>query len=97
MLFVIKYYRVEKKTHFGGAYMFGKRLKETRRSLGLTLEELATKYNMAFDGGLNKGTLSKYENGSRIPTTENLMILANFYNVSIDYILCRTQKREINK
>ena len=47
--------------------------------------------------GIEQAILSKYESGARVPTTENLLILANFYNVSIDYILCRTDKREINR
>mgnify|MGYP003479894566 CR=1 FL=1 len=37
------------------------------------------------------------ENGERIPPTETLMRLADFYNVSMDYIMCRTEKTEINK
>ncbi|MBP3372138.1 MAG: helix-turn-helix transcriptional regulator, partial [Clostridia bacterium] len=39
----------------------------------------------------------KFENGDRIPPTETLIRLADFYDVSIDYILCRTNKPEINK
>lgn len=30
--------------------------------------------------------LSKYENGELRSTTENLMILADFYNTSLDYL-----------
>ena len=41
--------------------------------------------------------LSKFENGERTPTTETLMRLADFYNVSIDYILFRTDKPEVNR
>ncbi len=47
--------------------------------------------------GIEQALLSKYETGERVPTTEALLILADFYNVSIDYILCRTDKQEINK
>lgn len=46
--------------------------------------------------GIEQAILSKYENGSRMPTTENLIILADFFNVSIDYLLCRTEVREVN-
>ena len=41
--------------------------------------------------------LSKFENGERIPPTETLMRLAEFYNVSIDYILGRTNKPDVNR
>ena len=47
--------------------------------------------------GIEQALLSKFENGERIPPTETLMRLADFYNVSIDYILCRTDIPEINK
>lgn len=47
--------------------------------------------------GIEQALISKYENGERIPPTETLVILADFYNVSIDYILCRTENPKINR
>lgn len=47
--------------------------------------------------GIEQALLSKFETGERTPPTETLLILADFYDVSIDYILCRTDKREVNK
>ncbi|MBQ3055813.1 MAG: helix-turn-helix transcriptional regulator [Oscillospiraceae bacterium] len=47
--------------------------------------------------GIEQALLSKYETGERIPPTETLLRLADFYNVSIDYILCRTDVPEIGK
>ena len=47
--------------------------------------------------GIEQALLSKFENGERVPPTETLVRLAEFYNVSIDYILCRTDVPEINK
>ena len=47
--------------------------------------------------GIEQALLSKFENGERVPPTETLMRLAEFYNVSIDYILCRTDKPDINR
>ena len=47
--------------------------------------------------GIEQALLSKYENGLRIPPTETLLLLADYYHVSIDYILCRTDKSELNK
>ena len=46
--------------------------------------------------GIDQALLSKYENGERTPPTDSLVILADFYNVSIDYILCRTDNPKIN-
>lgn len=47
--------------------------------------------------GIEQALLSKYENEERIPPTETLMRLAEFYDVSIDYILCRTNNQEISR
>ena len=67
------------------------RLRQLRKSRKMTQIAL----QMAT--GIEQALLSKYENGSRVPPTETLLILAEYYNVSIDYILCRTDKPEINK
>ncbi len=67
------------------------RLKELRKSRKLT------QVSLQMQTGIEQALLSKFENGERVPPTETLFILAEFYNVSIDYILCRTDKPEINR
>lgn len=67
------------------------RLKELRRGRGYT------QISLQMQTGIEQALLSKFENGERIPPTETLVRLAEFYNVSIDYILCRTDNPEINK
>lgn len=47
--------------------------------------------------GIDQALLSKFESGKRLPTTEALLILSDFYHVSIDYILKRTDNPEINR
>ena len=47
--------------------------------------------------GLEQALLSKFENAEEVPPTETLVRLAEFYNVSIDSILCRTDKPEVNR
>lgn len=67
------------------------RLKELRRSRGYT------QISLQMQTGIEQALLSKFENGERVPPTETLVRLAEFYNVSIDYILCRTDKAEVNR
>lgn len=67
------------------------RLKELRKSRGYT------QISIQMQTGIEQALLSKFENGDRIPPTETLVRLAEFYNVSIDYILCRTNKPEVNR
>ena len=52
---------------------------------------------LQMETGIEQALLSKFENGIRIPPTETLMVLANYYGVSIDYILKRTDNPEINR
>ena len=66
-------------------------LKKLRKEKGYTQIALQMKT------GIEQALLSKFENGERVPPTETLIKLAEFYDVSIDYILCRTEKREVNK
>lgn len=47
--------------------------------------------------GIEQSLLSKFENGERTPPTETLVRLAEFYDVSIDYILCRTENPKSHK
>lgn len=65
------------------------RLRKLRKEHKLTQVELQMRT------GIEQSLLSKFENGERIPPTESLIILADFYNVSIDYILCRTDEPKI--
>lgn len=67
------------------------RLRELRKNRKLTQVALQ------MQTGIEQALLSKFENGERTPPTETLFLLAEFYNVSMDYILCRTDKPEINK
>lgn len=53
-----------------------------------------TQLKVQMETGISQSMLSKYESGDLIPTTENLMILADFYNTSLDYLMDRTAKKE---
>lgn len=56
-----------------------------------------TQLQVFMETGVEQALLSKYENGQRIPPTETLIVLADYYEVSIDYILKRTEKPKMNK
>lgn len=63
----------------------------------LRLQKNKTQLNVQMDTGIEQALLSKYESGKRIPPTDTLMLLADYYNVSMDYIMGRTENPEINK
>ncbi len=63
----------------------------------LRKERKLTQISLQMQTGIEQALLSKYETGERVPPTETLIILSDFYGVSIDYILKRTENPEINK
>ena len=66
-------------------------LKTLRKSRGYTQIALQMRT------GIEQSLLSKFENGERIPPTETLVRLADFYDVSLDYLLCRTDNPKSHK
>ena len=68
---------------------FGDRLKKLRKERKYTLDSLAEEYNQLFEGGLNKGTLSKYENSKQRPMADVVSNLALLLGVTVDYLLAK--------
>jgi transcriptional regulator with XRE-family HTH domain len=60
---------------------FGKRLQTLRKQKRLTQKEAAAKIQSALS------QYNKYEYGLNYPTTEKLLLLANLYNTTTDYLL----------
>ena len=46
---------------------------------------------VAMDLGTTQETISSYETGRVFPNIDMLIALAEYYNTTIDYILCRTK------
>lgn len=49
------------------------------------------------DLSTNQNTISRYETGEREADYEMLIKIADYFNVSIDYLLERTENRTFNK
>ena len=47
--------------------------------------------------GVSRYAVYTYEKGKAYPTAESLMGLADFFDVSVDYLLGRTDNREVNR
>lgn len=60
------------------------RLSQLRQEKGLNMREAARRLNMPYTTYVN------YEKGTREPNSETLIALAEFYGVSIDYLLCKS-------
>ena len=62
----------------------GMRLKELRKKKHITQLRLAMDLNM------NQNTISRYETGEREADYKTLIMFADYFNVSVDYLLERT-------
>ncbi len=67
------------------------RLKEIRKSKKLTQVKVGIDLNMS------QNTVSRYENGEREPGISELIKFADYYGVSVDFILERTDKPKVNR
>lgn len=63
--------------------IFGRRLREVRKSKKLTQQQIADEI------GVNRGSYSNWEKGKREPSFENLIKLADLFEVSLDCLLGR--------
>ena len=67
------------------------RLKELRRKRQISQLKLALDLNM------NQNTISRYETGEREADYTTLIKIADYFNVSIDYLLERTDNPTYEK
>lgn len=70
---------------------FAQRLKELRDYYGMTQAEVAVHVN------LSAAAVGNYERGAREPGIEELILLADFFNVSLDYLVGRIDKPSVSE
>ena len=67
------------------------RLKFLRKQKGIS------QIKLAIDLSMNQNSISRYVNGMRQADYETLIKFADYFNVSIDYLLERTDNPKMNK
>lgn len=63
----------------------GKRIKRLREARAISQKDAAQQI------GIQQSTLSKYERGIQNPRFQELCLMADWFGVSVDYLLCRTE------
>jgi transcriptional regulator with XRE-family HTH domain len=73
-----------------GDMMFSEKIRILRQERGMTQSEVAKAIKMSMRGyqDLELGVM---------PRSDKLLTIADYYNVSIDWLMGRTDKREINR
>ena len=61
--------------------MLSEKLYQLRKKSGLSQEQLAEQMNVS------RQAISKWESGSAFPESEKLIIISNYFGVSVDYLL----------
>ncbi|MFJ9386992.1 helix-turn-helix domain-containing protein [Peribacillus sp. NPDC101481] len=67
--------------------MYGERIRQLRKEKGMTLRQLSDKLGIPFT------TLGNYEREDRQPNFETFEMVADFFDVSIDYLAGRNEQR----
>jgi len=71
--------------------MFNKRLRALRMGNGFTQQRMADMLDLSLNA------YQKYEQAERTPSFECLIRIADIFAVSTDYLLCRTDRPEVNR
>jgi repressor LexA len=85
--FVVKFFNVSYNLFTGGKM---DRLRQLRKSRKLTQEEVGKHL------GITAQSYSNYENDNREPDFATVSKLADYFNVSVDYLLGREEKKEFS-
>ncbi|MBQ4382488.1 MAG: helix-turn-helix transcriptional regulator [Oscillospiraceae bacterium] len=72
----------------GEPVTFGENISELRRERGLSQRQVASEL------GISQALLSHYENGLREPRLDFVVKFCDYYGVSADFILGRTERRD---
>lgn len=70
---------------------FGEKLKEARKEAGLSQEQFAEKMNVS------RSAVAKWETDKGMPDVNNLKVMAQLLNISIDYLLDEDEKISFNE
>lgn len=71
-------------------FVYFQRLRDLREDMDMNQTQVAALLHTS------QTVYSRYERGFQTIPVEYLLILSEFYNVSVDYILGRTNKKELN-
>ncbi|MGU3355424.1 helix-turn-helix domain-containing protein [Bacillus wiedmannii] len=71
--------------------MIGEKIKELRKNSKITQEQLGNAI------GVSKMAISYFEKGKKAPGRETLEKIADYFNVTTDYLLGRSEDPELNE
>ena len=69
---------------------FPERFSELLETRGITA------YKLSKETGFSQALISQWKNGKQVPSADRLMVVADYLGVSMDYLMCRTDRPELH-
>ena len=73
---------------------FGERLRYMRKNKCITQEKFALELGRLGGRVVNKSSVSQYEHNKRTPDAKSLVAIADYFNVTTDYLICGSKCSE---
>ncbi|MFD1203963.1 helix-turn-helix domain-containing protein [Sporosarcina contaminans] len=74
---------------------FADKIKKLRNDKKLSMEQLAVEFAKRYDSKISKSSISRWENGQSKPDIDDVSIYADYFNVSLDWLLNIKPNNEI--
>ncbi len=72
---------------------FAERFRELRHAAGLTQQALVDDFDARYHYRFSKPAISQYEHGKRVPEVPALIAFADYFGVTVDYLLGLSDQR----
>lgn len=87
---ITKYHFDDIKSDWGGLFMIAEKIKELRINGNLTQSDIAKKL------GVTRSCVNAWEMGISVPSTQYIVLLSEFFDVSSDFLLGISKTSTIN-
>lgn len=71
---------------------FSDKIKKLRKSKNMSLGVLADEFSKRYDSKISKSSISRWENKQASPDIEDANLYADYFNVSLDWLMGREEK-----
>lgn len=74
---------------------FSEKIKNLRQDKRMSLEQLANEFANRYDSKISKSSISRWENGQATPDIDDASIYADYFNVSLDWLMDVQQSNRV--
>lgn len=74
---------------------FSDKIKQLRNSKNMSLEQLTVEFSKRYNSKISKSSISRWENNQAKPDIDDANIYADYFSVSLDWLMDRQQSDKI--